>query len=74
MYFIPIVDHCAPCCWGEVGGRHDDIVLVGKVLQYSGGDVPACTCCKAVNKGGEVVLRGARRAEGRMGKQENCRP
>ena len=68
--------HCKPLCymlWGW-GIRQDDIILVGKVLQYREGNFPACRYCKAVLKCGESVLRDDSRAEGRVGKQGNYRP
>lgn len=34
----------------------------------------ACQCYKAINKGGEWVLRDDCVEEGRMGQRGNCRP
>lgn len=59
--------------WGWGIGQ-DDIILVGKVLRYKEGNFPAYKCCKAVPKGGELVLRDDSRAEGRVGKQGKYRP
>ena len=39
-----------------------DIILIGKVLQGSEGDFAASKCCKAINKGGELISRDESRA------------
>ena len=57
---------CAVC--PGLGDKEHDIVLVGKVWRQSEGDFHACKCCKAINRGGECVLR-----EGGVGQQGNCR-